>query len=76
MNNLVAEAKLGETARRRHREKADINYHNYYIKTNENIIQDTSRLGFPVQYIGKCLRENSNNHCTTTYYLLCMDQNF
>jgi len=51
MNNLVAEAKLGETARRRHREKADINYHNYYIKINENIIQDTSRLGFPVQYI-------------------------
>jgi hypothetical protein len=35
MNNLVAEAKLGETARRRHREKADINYHNYYIKISK-----------------------------------------
>ena len=35
MNNLVAEAKAGETARRRHREKADINYHNYYIKISK-----------------------------------------
>lgn len=65
-----------ETARKRRREKADINYHNYYIKINQNVITDTSRLGFPRHYIEKCLRDNANNHCTTTYYLLCMDQNF
>jgi len=46
----------------------------YFI--DQNIITDTAKLGFPRSYIEKCLRENSNNHCTTTYYLLCMDQNF
>ena len=59
--------------RKRKRENADINYHNYYIKINQNVIKDTERLGFPTEYIQKCLKENSNNHCTTTYYLLCMD---
>jgi len=35
MNNLVADPKQAETARRRRREKADINYHNYYIKISK-----------------------------------------
>ena len=33
MNNLVADK--AETARKRRREKADINYHNYYIKISK-----------------------------------------
>jgi hypothetical protein len=35
MNNLVADIKQAETARKRRREKADINYHNYYIKISK-----------------------------------------
>jgi hypothetical protein len=70
VNNLVAET--GENKRRR-REKADINYHNYYIRLNEGVVRDTARLGFPDEFIRKCLSDNANNHCTTTYYLLCMD---
>mmetsp|Transcript_37531 Transcript_37531/g.57494 ORF Transcript_37531/g.57494 Transcript_37531/m.57494 type:complete len:140 (+) Transcript_37531:4742-5161(+) len=64
---------FNQDGRKRKREKADINYHNYYIKINESVIKDTERLGFPINYIQKCLKDNSNNHCTTTYYLLCMD---
>ena len=41
MNNLVAEnSKTGsgaaQTARKRRRENADINYHNYYIKISKS----------------------------------------
>ena len=72
MNNLVSDG----TEDRRIRKNADFNYHNYYVKINEAIIEDTVRLGFPKQYVEKCLKDNSSNHCTTTYYLLCMDQNF
>lgn len=57
-------------------QNVDINYHNHYIKINQSMINDTVRLGFPADYISKCLRENATNHCTTTYYLACMDQNF
>jgi hypothetical protein len=59
MNNLVGEI-LVETNRKRKRENADMNYHNYYVKIckfqkfllliffiAENIIHDTARLGFP-----------------------------
>ena len=35
MNNLVADPNLKDTARKRKREKADINYHNYYIKISK-----------------------------------------
>lgn len=35
MNNLVADPSLKDTARKRKREKADINYHNYYIKISK-----------------------------------------
>ena len=36
MNNLVADNnKDANTARKRRREKADINYHNYYIKISK-----------------------------------------
>ena len=41
MNNLVAENGAGgsataQTARKRRRENADINYHNYYIKISKS----------------------------------------
>ena len=76
MNNLVQSADATDTARKRKRENADSNYHNYYVKINQNIINDTVKMGFPLSYVQKCLKENANNHCTTTYYLFCMDQNF
>lgn len=72
MNNLVS-SDVNETARKRKRENADSNYHNYYVKINKNIITDTVKMGFPLQYVEKCLKDNANNHCTTTYYLFCMD---
>ena len=72
MNNLVS-SDVNETARKRKRENADSNYHNYYVKINKNIITDTVKMGFPLQYVEKCLKDNVNNHCTTTYYLFCMD---
>lgn len=60
---------------------------NYYLKTSKffifvnfiadhEIIKHTARLGFPEDYIVKTLNVNACNHCTTTYYLLCMDQNY
>lgn len=57
-------------------QNVDVNYHNHYIKINQDMIDDTARLGFPAEYITKCLKENATNHCTTSYYLACMDQNF
>ena len=72
MNNLFS-SDVNETARKRKRENADSNYHNYYVKINKNIITDTVKMGFPLQYVEKCLKDNANNHCTTTYYLFCMD---
>lgn len=35
MNNLVTDPRQSDTARRRRRQKADINYHNYYIKISK-----------------------------------------
>ena len=35
-----------------------------------------AEFGFPKAFILKCLSDNVNNHCTTSYYLLCMDQNY
>jgi len=40
------------------------------------MMEKVSQFGFPMPYIQKCLAENVNNHCTTAYYLLCMDQNY
>lgn len=50
--------------------------HNYYLKVDEKIVEEVEDYGFPRPYIVKCLSENVNNHCTTSYYLLCMDQNY
>lgn len=61
---------------RRKRENADENYQNFYLKRDEAVISMVEEFGFPRDYIVKCLNENVNNHCTTSYYLLCMDQNY
>jgi len=50
--------------------------HNYYLRVDEKIVEEVEDYGFPRPYILKCLSENVNNHCTTSYYLLCMDQNY
>ena len=76
MNNLVTAADATDTSRQKKRENAENTFHNYYVKINNTIIEDTVKMGFPMWYVQKCLKENANNHCTTTYYLLCMDQNF
>lgn len=49
---------------------------NYYLRIDEKIVEEVEEYGFPRQYMLKCLGENANNHCTTSYYLLCMDQNY
>jgi|LauGreDrversion4_2_1035121.scaffolds.fasta_scaffold360251_2 hypothetical protein len=60
--------------------KADMHHafdeNNYYLKVDEKIVEEVEDYGFPRPYILKCLSENVNNHCTTSYYLLCMDQNY
>ena len=56
--------------------KAETNFLNYYLKIDEKIVDQVELYGFPKQFILKCLNENVNNHCTTSYYLLCMDQNY
>jgi hypothetical protein len=61
------------------RRPADIsqfNENNYYLRVDEKIVEEVEDYGFPRPYILKCLQENVNNHCTTSYYLLCMDQNY
>ena len=50
--------------------------HNYYLRIDEKILHEVEDFGFPREYVLKCLGENVNNHCTTSYYLLCMDQNY
>lgn len=50
MNNLVSN-EATETARKRKRENADSNYHNYYVKINTKIIEDTVKMGFPLEYV-------------------------
>jgi hypothetical protein len=47
--------------------------HNYYLKIDDKIMHEVEDYGFPREYVLKCLGDNINNHCTTSYYLLCMD---
>lgn len=60
--------------RKRHAQLIDEN--NFYLRMDENIVAEVEDYGFPRPYINKCLSENVNNHCTTSYYLLCMDQHY
>lgn len=56
---------------KRHKEEI-----NLYMKKDEAIVEKVVKLGFPPEYVAKCLQDNMNNHCTTAYYLLMMDQNY
>jgi hypothetical protein len=66
MHNLVGKGQ----------KRAAEDFMNYYIRINEKIIDRVGLFGFPEKYIRKCIEENLNNHCTSSYYLLCMDQNY
>ena len=41
-----------------------------------SIVEKVEKFGFPQSTIINSLRRNLANHCTTSYYLLLMDQNF
>lgn len=74
--NIDAKDVENQNLVRRKRQNPDINYQNYYMRLDEKIIDQVEDFGFPKAYIMKCINENVNNHCTTSYYLLCMDQNY
>ncbi len=74
--NIDKDDVLNKNLVRNRRQKPDVNYQNYYMRIDENILEEVEDYGFPKQFVLKCLNENVNNHCTTSYYLLCMDQNY
>lgn len=50
---------------------------NYNFKIDQEIIKKMSeKLKYPRDYVIQCLDMNETNYCTTTYYLLCADQNY
>jgi len=62
--------------RQNKRKKEQEDYLNYYTKIDEKIVDLVEMYGFPKGFAIKCLKENINNHCTASYYLLCIDQNY
>ena len=72
--NLVSNQRKG--AKRAAELHAQFDEHNYYLRMDDKIVEEVEDYGFPKPYIMKCLQDNVNNHCTTSYYLLCMDQNY
>jgi len=68
--------KMNRPSRAMRKLKTDVQASNYYIKIDEKIVGQVEEFGFPRQFVVKCLNDNVNNHCTTSYYLLCMDQNY
>ncbi len=58
---------------RKRRLKPEIQFQNFYLKIDDKFVNKVEDYGFPRPYIHKCINENVNNHCTTSYYLLCMD---
>ena len=49
---------------------------NFYRKMDNAKIDQVVELGYPRDLVIKSLKQNLSNHCTTCYYLLCMDQDF
>ena len=47
-----------------------------YAKVDMNVVEKVSKFGFPQTTIINSLRRNLANHCTTSYYLMLMDQAF
>ena len=41
-----------------------------------NVVERVQKYGFPQSTIINSLRKNLANHCTTSYFLLLMEQNF
>ena len=41
-----------------------------------SVVERVAKFGFPQSTIINSLRKNLANHCTTSYYLLLMDQVF
>lgn len=48
----------------------------FYRKIDKEILDKVVEFGYPRDMVIKSLKQNISNHCTTTYYLLCMDQTF
>ena len=40
------------------------------------VVEKVQKFGFPLSVIINSLRRNLANHCTTSYFLILMDQNF
>jgi hypothetical protein len=55
---------------------ANLGLPNFYRKIDKNIVDKVVEFGYPKDLVIKSLKQNISNHCTTTYYLMCMDQNF
>lgn len=47
-----------------------------YSSINMEVVEKVAKFGFPPKVTINCLRQNLCNHCTTTYYLIQMDQKF
>ena len=46
------------------------------ISIEMSVVNQVAKYGFPQSTIINSLRKNLANHCTTSYYLLLMDQVF
>ena len=55
-------------------QEAKNRYYDEEFVINYEIVQQVKRLGYPLEYVIKCLEDNDTNHCTTTYYLIADDQ--
>lgn len=55
---------------------ASQNLPSFYRKIDNYVVDKVVEFGYPRELVIKSLKQNLSNHCTTTYYLLCMDQNF
>lgn len=48
----------------------------FYRRIDRNIVDKVVQFGYPREMVIKSLKHNMSNHCTTAYYLLCMNQQF
>ena len=47
-----------------------------YTNISMEVVEKIEQFGFPQQVTINCIKQNLCNHCTTTYYLMQMDQQF
>ncbi|CAI2366178.1 unnamed protein product [Moneuplotes crassus] len=75
LNKVFGKGKKGD--RNKDFGKIETMVSNYNFKINQEIIKSMNqRYEYPIDYIVKCLDSNETNYCTTTYYLLLVDQNY